>query len=148
MFTCPYGIHRRVVKEIADVTAAPISIIYQISWESGDVLADWKLASVIPTYKKDVREELGNYRHVSLTSVTVKIMKIILGGIERHLKNVAAIRQRQQGFTKGSSCLINLPSFYNKVAYLVDEGKVFLSNSFDVKPNAQLVLFDNTVHSF
>ncbi|PKU33292.1 rna-directed dna polymerase from mobile element hypothetical protein [Limosa lapponica baueri] len=48
----PDGIHPRVLKELVDVTAGPLSIIYQRSWESGEVLADWKLANVIPIYKK------------------------------------------------------------------------------------------------
>ncbi|KAK4827505.1 hypothetical protein QYF61_018805 [Mycteria americana] len=34
-----------------------------------EVPADWKLANVIPVYKKGIREDPGNYRPVSLTSV-------------------------------------------------------------------------------
>jgi len=44
----PDGIHPRVLKELAYVMAGPLSIIYQRSWESGEVPADEKLASVIP----------------------------------------------------------------------------------------------------
>ncbi|KFP58021.1 hypothetical protein N323_02901, partial [Cathartes aura] len=88
----PDGIHPRLLKELADVTARSLSIIYQRSWESGEVPADWKLASVIPIYKKGVREDPGNYRPVGLTSVPGKIMeKTILGTIERHLKSNAII---------------------------------------------------------
>ncbi|KFP51109.1 hypothetical protein N323_02338, partial [Cathartes aura] len=86
------GIHPRVLKELADVMARPLSIIYQRSWESGEVRADWKLASVIPIYKKGVREDPGDYRPVSLSSVPGEIMeKIILGTVERHLKSNAII---------------------------------------------------------
>ena len=71
-----------------------------------------------------MREDSGNYRPVSLTSVPEKIReKIILGTVERHLKNNAVIRHSQHGFTKGKSCLTNLISFYDKVTRLVDEGK-------------------------
>ncbi|KAK4824107.1 hypothetical protein QYF61_010627 [Mycteria americana] len=61
-----------------------LSVLYNAevlprSWESGEVPDDWKLANVIPIYKKGVREDPGNYRPVSLTSVPGKIMeKIIL----------------------------------------------------------------------
>ncbi|GAB0182338.1 mitochondrial enolase superfamily member 1 [Grus japonensis] len=120
----PDGIHPRVLKELADVMAGPLSIIYQRSWESGEVPADWKLANVIPIYKKGVREDPGNYRPVSLISVPGKIMeKIILGATERHLKNNAIIRHSQHGFTKGKPCLTNLVSFYDKVTQQMDEGK-------------------------
>ena len=49
--------------------------------------------------------------------------KIILGAVERHLKDNAIIRQNQPGFTKGKSFLTNLISFCDKVTFLVDEGK-------------------------
>ncbi|KAK4811167.1 hypothetical protein QYF61_019798 [Mycteria americana] len=71
--------------------------------------------------------------------------KIMLGPIERHLKNNAIIRHSQHGITKGKSCLTNLISFYNKVTHLVDEGKVvdvaFLdfSKAFDAVPHSILL---------
>jgi len=75
--------------------------IYQRSWESEEVPANWKLANDISIYKKGVKEDPGNYRPVSLTSVPGKITeKFILGTIERHLKNNAIIRQSQRGFSK------------------------------------------------
>ncbi|KAK4810522.1 hypothetical protein QYF61_004485 [Mycteria americana] len=142
----PEGIHPRGLKELADVTAGPLSIIYQRSWESGEVPADWKLISVIPIYKKGVREDPGNYRPVSLTSLPGKIMeKIILGAGERHLKDNAIIRHGQHGFTKGKSCLTNLISFYNKVTRLVDEGKavdvvfLYFRKAFDTAPHSILL---------
>ncbi|GAB0209474.1 mitochondrial enolase superfamily member 1 [Grus japonensis] len=142
----PDGLHPRVLKELADVTAGPLSIIYQRSWESGEVLADWKLSNVIPVYEKGMRGDPGNYRPFSLTSVPGKIMeKIILGAIERHLKNNAIIRHSQHGFTKEKSCLTNLIPFYDKVTNLVDEGKavdvLFLdfSKVFDAVPHSVLL---------
>lgn len=68
---------------------------------SGEVPAEWKLANIIPVYKKGMREDAGNYRPVSLSSVPGKIMEqIILGAIERRLKNNAILRHGQHGFTK------------------------------------------------
>ncbi|KAK4810929.1 hypothetical protein QYF61_013337 [Mycteria americana] len=142
----PDGIHPRVLKELADVMAGPLSIIYQRSWEPGEVPADWKLANVIPIYKKGVREDPGNYRPVSLTSVPGKIIgKLTLDATERHLKDNAIIRHSQHGFTKGKSCLTTLISFYDKVTHPVDEGKavdvVFLhfSKAFDTVPHSILL---------
>lgn len=52
---------------------------------SGEVLADWKLANLIPIYKKGTRVGPGNCRPVSLTAVPGKIMeKILLGATQRH----------------------------------------------------------------
>ncbi|KAK4830724.1 hypothetical protein QYF61_013174 [Mycteria americana] len=99
----PDGIRPTVLKELADVMAGPLLIIYQRSWESGEVSTDWKLANVIPIYKKGMRKDPGSYRLVSLTSVPRKIMEeTIAGATERHLKNNAIIRHSQHGSQKES----------------------------------------------
>ncbi|KFM07207.1 hypothetical protein AS27_05698, partial [Aptenodytes forsteri] len=64
----PDGIHLRVLGELAEVLAKPLSIIYQQSWLTGEVPDDWRLANVTPIYKKGRKEDPGNYRPVSLTS--------------------------------------------------------------------------------
>jgi len=48
----PDGIHPRVLRELAQELAKPLSIICQQSWLTGEVPDDWKIASVTPTYKK------------------------------------------------------------------------------------------------
>ncbi|KAK4810629.1 hypothetical protein QYF61_007366 [Mycteria americana] len=120
----PDEIHPRVLKELAEVLTKALSIIYQQSWLTGEVPADWRLADVTPIYKKGRKEDPGNYRPVSLTSVPGKLMEqIILSAITRHVEDNQVIRPSQHGFRKGRSCLTNLISFYDKVTRLVDEGK-------------------------
>ncbi|KAK4814215.1 hypothetical protein QYF61_012554 [Mycteria americana] len=120
----PDEIHPRVLKELADVLTKPLSIIYQQSWLTGEIPVDWRLANVTPIFKKGLKEDPGNYRPVSLTSVPGKLMEqIILSAIIRHVEDNQGIKPSQHGFRKGRSCLTNLISFYDKVTHLVDEGK-------------------------
>ncbi|KAK4828864.1 hypothetical protein QYF61_000992 [Mycteria americana] len=120
----PDEIHPRVLKELADVLTKPLSIIYQQSWLTGEVPADWRLANVTPIYKEGWKEDPGNYRPVSLTSVPGKLMEqIILSAITQHVQDNQGIKPSQHGFRKGRSCLTNPISFYNKVTRLMDEGK-------------------------
>ncbi|MDD0245766.1 hypothetical protein PSY47_23705, partial [Shigella flexneri] len=74
----PDGIHPRVLRELTEELAKPLTIIYQQSWLSGEVPVDWRLANVTPIYKKGRRTDPGNYRPVSLTSVPGKLMEQIL----------------------------------------------------------------------
>ena len=46
------GIHPRVLRELADVLTKLLSVIYQQSWITGEVPVDWKIANVMPIYKK------------------------------------------------------------------------------------------------
>ncbi|KFP68848.1 hypothetical protein N322_02266, partial [Cariama cristata] len=84
----PDGIHSRILKELASALAKPLCIIYQPSWLTGEVPDDWRLANVPPIYKQGRKEDPGNYRPVSLTSVPGKVMEqIILSEITRHVKD-------------------------------------------------------------
>ncbi|KFQ11593.1 hypothetical protein N330_13052, partial [Leptosomus discolor] len=84
----PDGLHPRVLKELVDVIPKPLSIIYHKSWLTEKVPVDWRLANVTAIYKKGQKENPGNYRPVSLTSVPGKVMEqIILSAITSHLQN-------------------------------------------------------------
>ncbi|KAK4832965.1 hypothetical protein QYF61_026791 [Mycteria americana] len=108
-----------VLRELAEVLTKPLSILYQQSWLSGEVPVDWKLANVRPIYKKSQKEEPGNSRPVSLTSVPGKIMEqIILSAMTQHVQDNQVIRPSQHGFMKGRSCLSSLISFCDKVTRL------------------------------
>ncbi|GAB0178697.1 mitochondrial enolase superfamily member 1 [Grus japonensis] len=116
------GIHPRVLRELIEVLTKTLSVICQLSWLTGEVSLDWRLANVTPIYKKGQKEDPGKYRPVSLTSVLGKVMEqIMLSTIMRHIQDNETIRPSHHGFMKGRPCLTNLISFYNKVTCLVDE---------------------------
>jgi len=75
-------------------------------------------------YKKGQKEDPGNYRPVSLTSVPGKIVEqFILIALTRHGKDKQGIRPSQHGFMEGRPCLACLISCYDQMNHLVDEGK-------------------------
>jgi len=76
-----------------------------------------------PIYKKGQKDDPGNYRSVSLTSVPGKIMEqLILSVLTRHVKDNQGIRPSQHGFMKGRSCLTNLISLFKIFINDLDEG--------------------------
>lgn len=64
-------------------------------------------------FKKSKKEDSGNYRSVSITSIAGKeIEQLILEAIPNHLVYNNVISRSQHIFTKWKSCL-NLTAFYD-----------------------------------
>ncbi|KFV67120.1 hypothetical protein N307_07265, partial [Dryobates pubescens] len=71
----PDEIQYRVLKELSDVVARPLSMVFDKSCQSGEVPGDWKKGSITPIFKKGRKDNSGNYQPVSLTSMPGKIME-------------------------------------------------------------------------
>jgi len=118
------AMHPRVLRELADVIAEPLSIIFERSLRTGEVPEDWRKVNVTPVLKKGKKEDPGNYRPVSLTSIPGKVMEgLILEVIIKQMEENKVIWSSQYAFTKGKSCLTNLIAFYDGMTGWVDEGR-------------------------
>lgn len=55
-----------MLKELADVIAKPLYIIFKSLWRRPEVPEEWRKTNVTPIFKVK-KEDPGNYRPVSLT---------------------------------------------------------------------------------
>jgi len=110
----PYAMHPKVIRELADVIARPLPIIFDQSRQPVEVSKDCRKGDITPIFKKSKKEDAGNYRLVSLTLIPRKVIEqLILETISRHMMDKKVIRRNQPGFTKERLCLTNLLNFYD-----------------------------------
>lgn len=107
---------------------------------------EWKLANITPLHKSGVRDNVSNYRPVSLTPVCCKTLEhIIYSCLIKHLQDNNFFTPSQHGFRAGLSCVTQLTEFVHDIASSFDQGiqleAVFLDfkKAFDVVPHSLLL---------
>ena len=70
----PSSIPVNILKLTQYVVSKPLEIIFNASFASGVVPNEFKLANVIPVFKKGSQYSLCNYRPISLLSVFNKLL--------------------------------------------------------------------------
>ena len=101
------GIESRFLKEAADEIAEGLTLVINASLHQSNLPNDWRHANIAPVYKpgKSDRSNPENYRPISLTSVSCKLLEhIVRSNIMRHLCQSGILSDFQHGFRKKWSC--------------------------------------------
>ena len=140
------GIGPRLLRELSKELAPLLAHVFRSSLSEKVVPEDWKKANVTPIHKKGPKADPGNYRPVSLTSVSCKVMESILKDkIMGHIRSNNLEETSQHGFAKGRSCTTNLLEFLEVVTESADKGVpmdvIFLdfAKAFDKVPHQRLM---------
>jgi len=116
-------LHPRVLYETRKIIAYPLFLIYNKSISVAAIPSDWKLAEVIAFHKKGAKSERGNYGPVSLTSICCKILEsFIRDHTMSYLWNSYLLHQKQYGFIKGRSSMLQLLHMLDKWTEYLDYG--------------------------
>ena len=99
----PDGVSGWILRECAEELCYPLTKIYEASLNQGKLPQKWKMANIVPIFKKGDTEDPLNYRPVSLTSIVVKLLeRIIRAKWESHLERYSLITDRQFGLLQRS----------------------------------------------
>ena len=102
--TGPDEIPAFIIKAAASQLAPIMARIYQYTLDHGEIPQDRRDALVVPIFKKGERHIAANYRPVSLTSISCKILeRIIHSNIMKHLDANKILTNTQHGLRKKRS---------------------------------------------
>ena len=142
----PDNMHPRLLKELAEVIALPLKLLFDKTLKEGKIPAAWKKAEVKPIFKKGSKNDPGNYRPVSLTSIVCKVFEgIIRDSLNKHLLDNNLLSDHQYGFMSGRSCTTQLLTTINDWMLLLDDKKpvdvvyLDLQKAFDKVPHMRLL---------
>ena len=94
-----------VLRELREVIAPMLVVIFQRSIETGRVPKDWNDANVCPLFKKGDKSIASNYRPISLTCILCKVLEhIFASNLVTHLDSHQLLYDLQHGFRSKRSC--------------------------------------------
>lgn len=138
--TGPDGLGAKLIKNLKNELSVPIYILFKRSTESEVFPTCWKQANVIPIYKKGNRNEVGNYRPVSLLCIISKLLeKIVYKYTFNHVKSL--ITPDQSGFLPNHSTVTQLLELSHNMLKEMDEKKEMYILFCDISK-----AFDRTSH--
>ena len=107
-----------------DSVVSPLMIIFCSILETSVYPDQWKLANVVPIYKKEDKQLVKNYRPISLLPICGKIFeKLIFDNLYAYLVSNNLITKNQTGFVPGDSCTNQLSFLINEIHEAFEDPK-------------------------
>ena len=136
-----------VLRTAAEEIGPALTIIFQLSLETGIVPEDWLCANITPVFKKGDKTQPANYRSVNLASVCSKVMEhVICSNMMSHLDTHNILCNQQHGFRKKHSCETQLLSTVHDISHELDQKRqvdviiMDFQKAFDKVPHRRLLI--------
>jgi hypothetical protein len=110
-----------VIKGCCDLFVRPLEFIFNLALRTSTFPDLWKQAKVVPIFKAGSRQDVKNYRPISIINCFAKVFeKCIYKKIFNHVK--PWLVNNQHGFLPGRSTVTNLLHFRSEVSACLDRG--------------------------
>ena len=120
-----------LLKMCAVGISASLATLFNRSFDSSSFPTDWKLALVVPIFKKGAKDLPGNYRPISLLPILSKVLeKIVHKKIVRFLR--PWLSPNQSGFKEADGTSLQLMRIVQEWSTAVDQGKYVGTVFFDL----------------
>ena len=132
------NISNNLLKHIKDSVVSPLTYIFNLSLSNGVFPTNMKLAEIIPLYKKGAKNEVTNYRPISLLITMSKLLeKCMYKRLYKFLSINDIFYKKQYEFRTQHSCEQEIQDLYGHILLAKEDGlkttTIFLdlSKAFD-----------------
>ena len=117
----PDGLPTILLKTCARELTPSHCALLNLSLAEGKLPTKWKDALVIPVHEKGKKEDVTNYKPISLLCVVSKVLEQC---IFKHFKDFLRplFVNAQHGFLQGRSTVTQLLAFYHEIGQSLDKG--------------------------
>ena len=117
------GISSRLLKAGAAPLSTPLTMLFNNSISSGQVPQKWKLSRVTPLFKEGSRDDVNNYRPISVIPVVMKIFeRLIHNQLYAFLSTHNLLSSHQSGFRPKHSTVTTLTDVTDYILKNIDAG--------------------------
>ena len=120
----PDDISNRVLRESAISLAELLNRLLNLSFSLGVFPSSWKIANAVSIHKKDDRQQIKNYRPVSLLSKISKVMeRIVHNALYSYCTKYKLLTDKNSGFKANDSTVNQLLIISNTIINALDSNK-------------------------
>ena len=124
----------KILKDAFLVLSLQLVYLFNVSLASGIFPPKWKIATVIPLFKGGTRQEVGNYRPISLLPLPGKILeKIVHNRISVFLETNKLLCDEQCGFRKEHSTTDSIANLTDTLFTAINNKETCLAVFIDLK---------------
>lgn len=126
-------ISHNMLKNTAETVCEPLLILFKRSLRECKFPSAWKLATVLPLFKKNESFLPSNYRPISLLSSVGKLFeRIVHKYLHNYLIDNNLLYKYQSGFVKGHSTVYQLIEIYHNICSSLENKQQTCMTFFDI----------------
>ena len=122
-----------IFSPLMDILASPLSDIINCSLENGEVPLEVKAAKVVPTFKQGSKNEISNYRPISVLPFFSKFFeRIMYDRLFLYINDKKLLYPLQHGFQPGHSTSMSLLDIQDRISKSMDNNEFAIGIFLDL----------------
>ena len=144
----PDGLPMTVFAEAAQILSEPLALLYNMVGQTGKIPKSWRTTRVVMLHKKKEKDDVKNYRPLSMANHSGKIWERIMNSaLKDHLEKNFLLDPNQHGFRNQMGTQTNLLQMWEElVTRLEKDGSMVEFWSFDLTKAFDLLDHNKLLH--